>query len=145
MSKRKLVTCPLQQIITSTHDAELTLKVSIQLLDNLKKIVCCETFATDHHTNNFATVQHSDKLTTNQPNHYFSLGSAFLAHLSLRLKVSYCDRSSSGVRRPASVVRLQFALNKISSETTVWILSKFFLKHPGTDVYKSCSNHDHRI
>jgi hypothetical protein len=52
--------------------------------------------------------------------------------------VSYCDRSSSGVRQ-------QFALNNISSETTGWILTKFVLKHPGTHAYKSCSNHDHRV
>ena len=40
----------------------------------------------------------------------------FLAHLSQRLKVSFCDRSSSVVRRPWCVVRLStIYLKDISS------------------------------
>jgi hypothetical protein len=41
-----------------------------------------------------------------------------------------------------SVIPQQFALNNISSETTGRISTKFVLEHPGTDVYKSYSNHD---
>jgi hypothetical protein len=62
-----------------------------------------------------------------------------MAHGELLWPV-FVRRPSSDVRRPSI-----FALNNISSETSGQILNKFVLNHPGTDVYKSCSNHDHRI
>ena len=44
--------------------------------------------------------------------------SPFLAHLSLQLRMSYCDHSPSVVRRRPSVVRRPFTLlNDFSSET----------------------------
>ena len=42
-----------------------------------------------------------------------------LAHLSRRLKVSYCDRFLSGVRRPSSVVRKLFTFSSSSPKCMV--------------------------
>ena len=47
------------------------------------------------------------------------------------LRVSYCDRPLSVVRRrPSSVVRKLFYLNIFSSETTHWILTKLHRNDP---------------
>jgi len=57
------------------------------------------------------------------------------------LRVSYCDRSLSVVRRrPASVVRKLFYLNIFSSETAHWILTKLHRNDPWVVPYQSCSN-----
>jgi len=71
------------------------------------------------------------------------------------LRVSYCDRSlsvvrrrpscvvrcaSCGVRRPSCVVRKLFYLNIFSSETTHWILTKLHRNDPWEVPYQSCSN-----
>ena len=57
------------------------------------------------------------------------------------LRVSYCDRSLSVVRRRAScVVRKLFYLNSFSSETAHWILTKLHRNDPWVVPYQSCSN-----
>ena len=64
------------------------------------------------------------------------------------LRVSYCDRSlsvvrrrvSCGVRRPSCVVRKLFYLNIFSSETAHWILTKLHRNDPWEVPYQSCSN-----
>jgi len=57
------------------------------------------------------------------------------------LRVSYCDRPLSVVRRRAScVVRKLFYLNIFSSETTHWILTKLHRNDPWVVPYQSCSN-----
>ena len=59
---------------------------------------------------------------------------AFLAHLSTKCSVSFCDPSMSGVRCPSSVrpsVRPStISLNNISSETAYWILTKLHRNDP---------------
>jgi len=64
----------------------------------------------------------------------------FLAHLSTVLRVSYCDRPLSVVRRASSVVRKLFYLNIFSSVTTRWILTKLNRNDPWVVPYQSCSN-----
>ena len=68
----------------------------------------------------------------------------FLAHLSTKCSVSFCDPSMSGVRRPSSVrpsVRPStISLNNISSETAYWILTKLHRNDPLVVPYQSCSN-----
>jgi len=64
------------------------------------------------------------------------------------LRVSYCDRplsvvrrrASCVVRRASSVVRKLFYLNIFSSETTHWILTKLYRNDPWVVPYQSCSN-----
>ena len=68
----------------------------------------------------------------------------FLAHLSTKCSVSFCDPSMSGVRCPSSV-RASFrpstiSLNNISSETAYWILTKLHRNDPWVVPYQSCSN-----
>jgi len=54
------------------------------------------------------------------------------------LRVSYCDRPLSVVRRrPSSVVRKLFYLNIFSSETTHWILTKLHWNDPWVVPYQS--------
>ena len=51
-----------------------------------------------------------------EPSEYTTKVTIFLAHLSQRLKVNFCDRSSSVVRRVSSVVHLStIYLKDISS------------------------------
>jgi len=74
--------------------------------------------------------------------------SVFLAHLSTKCSVSFCDPSMSGVRRPSSVrpcVRASvrpstISLNYISSKTAYWILTKPHRNDPWVVLYQSCSN-----
>ena len=62
------------------------------------------------------------------------------------LRVSYCDRPLSVVRRRASsVVRRAssvnlFYLNIFSSKTTHWILTKLHRNDPWVVPYQNCSN-----
>ena len=66
----------------------------------------------------------------------------FLAHLSRRLKVRYCDHSPSVVVVRLSVrpsVRSQ-SLNNISSWTSEWILTKLHRNDPWLVLFQSCSN-----
>jgi len=64
------------------------------------------------------------------------------------LRMSYCDRSLSVVRRcpscvvrcASSVVRKLFNLNIFSSETAHWILTKLNRNDPWEVPYQSCSN-----
>ena len=67
----------------------------------------------------------------------------FLAHLSRRLKVRYCDHSPSVV----VVVRLSVrpsvrsqSLNNISSSTNDWILTKLHRNDLWLVLFQSCSN-----
>jgi len=58
---------------------------------------------------------------------------SFLAHLSTKCSVSFCDPSMSGVRRPsvrASVRPSTISLNNISSVTAYWILTKLHRNDP---------------
>ena len=71
----------------------------------------------------------------------------FLAHLSTKCSVSFCDPSMSGVRRPSvrasvrpSVRASTISLNYISSETAYWILTKLHRNDPLVVPYQSCSN-----
>jgi len=54
------------------------------------------------------------------------------------LRVSYCDRSLSVVRRPSCVVRNFFYLNIFSSDTAHWILTKLHRNDPWVVPYQSC-------
>jgi len=56
------------------------------------------------------------------------------------LRVRYCDRLLSVVRRALSVVRKLFYLNIFSSETTHLILTKLHRNDPWVVPYQSCSN-----
>ena len=72
-----------------------------------------------------------------------NLQKGFLAHLSTKCSVSFCDPSMSGVRRScvrASVRLSTISLNYISSETTYWILTKLHRNDPWVVPYQSCSN-----
>jgi len=67
----------------------------------------------------------------------------FLAHLSTKCSVSFCDPSMSGVRRPCvrpCVRPSTISLNNISSETAYWILTKLHRNDPWLVPYQSCSN-----
>ena len=56
------------------------------------------------------------------------------------LRVSYCDRPLSVVRRrPSCVVRKLFYLNIFSSVTIHWILTKLHRNDPWVVPYQSCS------
>ena len=63
----------------------------------------------------------------------------FLAHLSTKCSVSFCDPSMSGVRCP-SVRPSTISLKNISSETAYWILTKLHRNDPWVVPYQSCSN-----
>ena len=63
----------------------------------------------------------------------------FLAHLSTKCSVSFCNPSMPGVRRP-SVRHSTISLNNISSETAFWILTKLHRNDPWVVPYQSCSN-----
>ena len=64
----------------------------------------------------------------------------FLAHLSHRLRVSYCHWPMSVVHRASSVVRRQqFALNNICSETASPRALIFGMWHCLIDLYRVCS------
>ena len=58
----------------------------------------------------------------------------FLAHLSQRLRVSYCDHSLS------VVPRLSTPLNNFSSETPWAVFFKFLLKPSVNGGLKNCTN-----
>ena len=69
------------------------------------------------------------------------MNAGFVAHLSHRLRVSYCHWPMSVVHRASSVVRRQqFALNNISSETARPRAFIFSILHCLTDPYQVCSN-----
>ena len=60
----------------------------------------------------------------------FSRQSVLLAHLSRRLKVSYCDRFLSGVRRPSYVVRKLLYIFIFFSKVHGQISTKLCRNHP---------------
>jgi len=64
---------------------------------------------------------------------------SFLAHLSTKCSVSFCDLSMSVVRRPC-VRASTISLNNISSETAYRILTKLHRNDPWVVPYQNCSN-----
>ena len=71
------------------------------------------------------------------------LNTAFLAHLSHWLMVSYCDKWMCRVRFAWCVVRRlssTIASKDICSQTTGWILTKLDRNDPYMAIFKKCSN-----
>ena len=95
-------------------DRSSSLKVKALHFAHVHKTLCLHLYMTRSITRFFIYV-----LVTRDLNRYNNHHTLFSSPEHKVLRVSYCDRPLSVVRRPSSVVRKLFYLNIFSSETTL--------------------------